>query len=202
MALGSIATYKSLRGISGTAEDTRLTALLAQAEGIVRLIGDRDPTNGFESASRTEVVDGDGARSLMMREGPITAVASVTYLCPDGSTSVVPTTAYRFGRKIIWANAVGSGPFFPNGHLFTAGYGPLGNWAMGKANYSVVYTGGYATIPAGLAEAVYMVMDWMRADNGRGPYQSESIGGEYSYSRLAADPKGPYERVRTIVEGY
>lgn len=204
MALGSVATYKSLRNISGTSEDTRLAALLTQAEAIVRLIGDRDPTNGFESSSRTEVVNGDGARSLMVRERPITSITSVTYIGPDGTTSTVDSTAYRAdpGAALIWATGTGNGPTWPYAALMTAGYGPIGNWANGKGNYSVVYTAGYASIPAGLAEAVYMVMDWMRADNGRGPYQSESLGGEYSYSRLAADPKGPYERVRQIVEAF
>lgn len=204
MALGSVNTYKSTRGIAGTAEDTRLAALLTQAESVVRMIGGRNQTNGYEQAERTEVVSGNGARSLVMQERPIISIASITYLAPDGSTTLVDSAWYwpRAGSGLIYVANPASGPTWPSLPVYAAGYGPVNAWAKGHDNYSVVYTAGYATIPPALAEAVYLVMDWMRADNGSGPFQSESIGGEYSYSRLAADPKGPYERIRQIAEAF
>lgn len=202
MALTTIAEYKVYANLSGTSEDTRLTALLGVATSIVRKIGGRSQSDGFESATRTEVCDGNGSRSVLVDETPVTSVTSVSWLSSDGSTSTLPAAAYTVNQDegIIYAVVAGSGPIFNSAPVSSVGYGPTGGFPYGKRNVQVVYVGGYATIPDGLKLAVWMVMDWLRTDAGRNPsMQSESIGGEYSYSRLAADPKGPFAQVSQIV---
>lgn len=202
MALTSVTEYKSYANISGTSEDTRLTALLAVAESIVRKIGGRSQTDGFESASRTEDCDGMSASSVLVDETPVSSVTSVAILGSDGSTSTLPTSSYTvdLNQGIIYMVGAGSGPIFNSLPVSSVGFGPTNSFPPGRRNVRVVYTGGYDPIPEGLKLAVWMVMDWLRANGGSNQaMQSESIGGEYSYSRMQKDPAGPFAQVAQIV---
>lgn len=200
MALTSISEYKTYAGISGTSEDTRLTALLAVAEDIVKKIGGRE----FESATYTETHDGDGAAAIILTERPVASITSVVYVSPDGDTSAIESDTYALNAKAGTLRRVGyqHGPSFTSMPVSAPGYGPVNCWPIGKQNIRVVYSGGYTTIPQGLRLAVWRVIDYLRSDAGRNPQMASESLGPYSYSRLQADPNGPFVEVAQLVGMY
>lgn len=189
MALGSVSSYKTYAGVSGSGDDTLLAALLAQAEATMRRLCDRSLTNGFESASRTEYYDGTDAENIQLKEWPVTTISSVQYVEDDGSLTDVASTFYRANLNTGTLYAVGSvtGRFaLDDGSSVFTNFKPFPRWERGKQNIKVVYTGGYGTVPKDLEYAVYRLMDSVYAGRGSDPSkQSESIG-DYSYTMQAA----------------
>lgn len=188
MALGSVANYKTYAGITGSGYDTVLTALLAEAEAILRRACGRNMTDGFESASRTEYYDGTGSESFSLVEWPVTSITSIAYLADDGTESTVTSAAYRLdgGRGFVYMLGAQRGRFV-GAVPYTAqpGFSVNPRWEPGYQNIKVVYTGGYSTIPKDIEYAVYRLIDVAFASRGSaGNIQSESIG---AYSRTMAD---------------
>jgi hypothetical protein len=125
MSIVTIAEVKALGRISTDSQDTLIQSLIDAAESFVEKFCDTSLT----SASRTETIDG-GGYYLMPSVKPITAVASVT----EDST-LIPSTDYSFEQFGIYHKEE-----LP--------------WREGKKKYTVVYTGGLATVPAGLKLAI------------------------------------------------
>lgn len=195
MALTTVADYKVHAKISGSGEDTRLAAILAAAESwLTRRTG-----RAFVQASYTTVLDGNGWETLLLPERPVTAITSVTEKFADGSTAVLDSDTYRFGANGLlrrtfvgrsrfarqsaasWRADVDEGGGFRNPYVWTEGY----------QNFSVVYTGGFATIPDDLKYTVYRLIDWFYKSAGEDPTMlSESIGA-YSYTRAPATESMP-----------
>lgn len=188
MALGSVSNYKTYAGITGSGYDTILTAMLAEAETIVRRRCGRNLSNGFESAARTEYYDGTASESFTVREWPITSITSIAYVGDDGTESTVTSSAYRadtVGGNVYMLGAA-RGRFY-GGYPASAqpGFGVQPRWEPGFQNIKIVYTGGYSTIPKDLEYAVYRLMDVAFASRGSpGNISSESLG---AYSRTMAD---------------
>ena len=216
MALITLAEYKAYANISTTAYDTQLGALLSLAQEQVRTICGRNTTDGLESASRTEVLDGNNQNEIQLREWPVTSVTSVALIDDDGTSNTLTATAdyvIQLNSGLLARSRYPvTGRFsgiYPNGWngfgVMSRGYQPeqpgtFPCWPAGKANISVVYTGGYATIPYGIKLACYRAIDMMRADAGQGAYRSESVGGEYSYTR--ADPGDGLLTLHSILGPY
>lgn len=108
-----------------------------------------DPTTPV--VNETTVLDGDGTRQLWLPSLYVTAVASVTITDPDGSTY---DAVMGEGNDVTWNQ---------NGRLLWEGWQYFGlvdpsqrflAWPYGAANVSVVWSGGYTTIPADLAAAL------------------------------------------------
>lgn len=187
--LVSLADYKTLASITGTSQDARLTIILGAASAAFRRITGRDETTGWESASRTETIDGNGEDSITLRESPVTAVTSVTLIADDGSETVLASTEYRVsassGVLTRLSSAIGRHVAEGGPDYVGTFWGAVPNWPAGAQNIEVVYTGGYATIPLDIQMAVARVTDTMSREAGTSPaMSSESIGG-YSYTRAS-----------------
>jgi len=188
VALTTLSEYKTYAGITTTATDTRLTTLVSAADAFVKRYCGRS----FESGPYTQVYNGTGDESLQLTEYPVTSITSVTQKFTDGTTSVLDSDTYRFesvtgllyrtftgrGRYVrqdstSWRNDTEPAQRFGNAYI----------WSKGYQNYTIVYVGGYATIPDDLKLLVWKIVDWWFAGSGEdSSKQSESIGA-YSYTK-------------------
>ncbi|NBX24228.1 MAG: phage gp6-like head-tail connector protein [Microbacteriaceae bacterium] len=194
MALTTTAEYKSYAGISGSTDDTFIGLILAAAQTQVAQICNRT----FESATVTEIYDGNGEQSIVLRRPPVTSVTSVEWATSSTTWTTLPSEAYRIDLNagvLSMANANASFLNFDDSMIdrpYRIGVRP--SFPRGNQNVRVVYVGGYATIPDDLKFVVWSMMDMMFADRrANKAMQSESIGA-YSYSRvLGSDMRAHWE---------
>lgn len=202
MALATLTDVKTHLGITGTDEDTRLTAWLAAA---IAAVNNACQGVDFESSTRTEYYQPDGYQ-LITKHRPISSVTSV-YEDPDAKWGDV---AGSYGASTLLTEGEdyalvrdGSGL---NGEIAKSGIIVRINrrWAQvntplayPNTNYQLltqavqpsvgavklVYVAGYTTVPADVTTAVCFEVDAIRQKAGKGGQQvtSESLG-EYSYS--------------------
>lgn len=196
MALASLADYKATAGITSTdaTSDTALTQILLQAQAkMERLCGRR--AAGFETATWTERVSGDDTSQLRVSQWPITSITSITRYSTDGSTTTVTSTDYRtapYADNRGWIHLMGeTAGRFPviddYGFLDPSSYGPIPAWSWGRDNYSIVYVGGYTTVPDDLKAVLYEAVGMMYANRAGVALKSESIAGagsSYTYTRM------------------
>lgn len=163
MALVTAAEYKTSRGISGTAYDTRIGEAIDVASARVREYCGRNLTNGFESAARTEVYDGTGTDMLQLREWPEITITSVKFLSSVASGAAVygetlDASGYYADERgrLYRTNGVG--------WAWTHDGTTRDEWPEGNRNIQVVYTGGFSTVPDNLKEAVMILVDaWFQS---------------------------------------
>lgn len=195
MALITSAEYKVYSGISDTSLDGFLAVAVPSAQELVERLCGR-PAGGFESASWTETWNGAETPCKYVRCWPVTAIASVSEIDADGTTTALSSTEYaidpqaravcmtgaRMGRALISTSGDFEGYFAPN----QTGVRP--QFLDGYKNYTITYTGGYSTIPYTLKWACYRVIDQMVSER-RQPsdLKSESIG-DYSYTKADMPP--------------
>jgi uncharacterized phiE125 gp8 family phage protein len=186
-SLISIAEYKVWAGISGTAQDALLTVLVDAVSMEVRRLCDRNLTNGFESTSRTERYDGTDEATIQLIEWPVSSITSVTLYTAGGDTEVLDSDTYRVnGDSGVLSRIDPKMGRFPVTAFGTvnATFSVQPWFDQGFDNVEVVYTGGYATIPADIKMACYRLTDLAYAARGRNMgIQSESLGG-YSYTNM------------------
>jgi len=186
-SLISIAEYKVWAGITGTAQDALLTVLVDAVSMEVRRLCDRNLTNGFESTSRTERYDGTDETTIQLVEWPVTSITSVTLYTAGGDTEVLDADTYRVnGDSGVLSRIDPKMGRFPVTAFGTvnATFSVQPWFEQGFDNVQVVYTGGYATIPADIKMACYRLTDLAYAARGRNMgIQSESLGG-YSYTNM------------------
>lgn len=188
-ALVSVANYKTYAGIAVSTYDSALTILVDAISAQVRRACSRDETTGFENGTKTEKYDGDGTEFIQLIEYPITSITSVANIADDGSSTTHAATDYRFQAKTGLLFRIGattgrfagsySGGFSPESDALHSSWGVSPCWTNGFQNYTVVYVGGYTTIPSDLQLACFRLIDL--AFKGRSnPYQSEHLG-NYGY---------------------
>lgn len=186
-SLISIAEYKVWAGISGTAQDALLTVLVDAVSMEVRRLCDRNLTDGFESKSRTERYDGTDEATIQLIEWPVSSITSVTLYTAGGDTEVLDSDTYRVnGDSGVLSRIDPKMGRFPVTAFGTvnATFSVQPWFDQGFDNVEVVYTGGYATIPADIKMACYRLTDLAYAARGRNMgIQSESLGG-YSYTNM------------------
>lgn len=190
MALTTIAEYKVHAGITGTGEDALLTVLLGVVSAQIRRACGRNLTNGFESTSRTETYDGNDTDRLQLKEWPITSITSVSQIDDAGTSTALAATEYRIdadpGHLFRIGAVSGRFPRDSFGEPVGPEFGTYPCWTAGCQNWSIVYTGGYSTIPDDLKNAVWRLMDIAYAKRRTDPgKQSESLGA-YSYTMKTA----------------
>ena len=153
----------------------------------VRRLCDRNLTNGFESTSRTERYDGNDEQTIQLIEWPVTSITSVTLYTAGGDTEVLDADTYRVnGDSGVLSRIDPKMGRFPVTAFGTvnATFSVQPWFDQGFDNVEVVYTGGYATIPADIKMACYRLTDLAYAARGRNMgIQSESLGG-YSYTNM------------------
>lgn len=201
--LVTTAEYKAINGITTSDLDTVIGLMIDSASTMIRRYCGRDLTTGFEGASRTQVYDGNGYKELQLTEWPVTSITSVTLVQDDGSTSALTATDYRVegatGRLRRLGAATGRFASSTWGEVTTPGWGWEPGWDDGFQNWSVVYTGGYSTIPDDLKWACYRLIDWMMASRRTNPtLQSESIDG-YAYTRMSMSDDADAKMIRQLL---
>ena len=191
-SLALLAAYKSWVGITANTWDTPLQTALDAASAEIRRWCGRDETTGFASATWTEYYSGNNEAVIQLREFPVSSVTSVTVRYAEGSTETLDTTSYRVNSRtgLLSRIDVSRGRFASmrsDSQVTSGTFMPSPRWPDGFDNITVVYVGGYATIPSDLQMACMRVADLMYPSRGRdGSLISETIG-EYSYTRDAAD---------------
>lgn len=190
MALTTLPSVKLYIGVDAddTTDDPQLEALRQAAERIVKQRCNRD----LESANYIEYYSGTGKRELILRQRPVTAVASVyddkagyyshgtgtfdsTALLTDGVDYVLdwdsPTASASKSGVLLRINGVWGEMYrgYQPGRL-TPEAGPV------LGNVKVTYTAGYTTIPDDLQYAVAYLVAAMR--------RMAPVGGDLVYERI------------------
>lgn len=186
MAIISTSDYNTYAGISG--QDTLVATLISGAQAAIeRACG----VDSFDSTSYTDqLYDGTGTPTLILRNAPITAVSSIEIrsgLADATPTTLESNTYIAETDRSGLIHRLGSGPLEVWERAPWATPEPI--WPTGRLNVLVTYTAGYTsqTMPADLKQAMYRLVDALRARRGRdGTLQSESLG-SYSWSAADAD---------------
>jgi len=188
----TLAETKTYLQVSGSTNDTLLTALLDAAEDAVNVycLGKSGRTL-LSTAYTRERVDG-GTTELVLAHGPITAVSKIEIgqtefttlydsALADALNSVVVTQ--MDGRVLRLNAAPGTTP-----GLFMD-QGPLVN----RKNVLVTYTAGYATTPASVEVAVWKIVallfsDAKRAGEGVSRFKTGEVEVDFEGSRSSSSP--------------
>lgn len=149
MALTTLANVKALKGITATDQDAEITRLITAAGEYVA----RYCRRTFEQdAALVEYTSAkSGQTTLLLDRPPINSIASIydDPLRAYGATTLIAAANY------VIENAA-AGLVRLDGVSF----------AEGVNNVKVTYSGGYATIPEGLEEAVIELV-WLARDKGQ-----------------------------------
>ena len=199
MAILTLAEYKVWAGITGTGDDTRLQKLIDYAHVAMRRYCGRSLTDGFESATRTEVHDVD-ASQLTLKEWPVTSVTSITPILSDNTAgTALDSTTYH----VDTATGVVSFNGYGNGRMFVdqdSGQGVVSDWSW-QPNFgrcTVVYV---SAAPADDIEmALCRMVDGLNAATGAPTGVASQSLGQWSVSYTSpdqaaaaqADLLGPY----------
>lgn len=190
MALSALADVKAILGVTGTAQDARITALIAGAEAqIARLTGLR-----FGVAEVVE--DHPGAvATLGLRERPAVEIVGVLDLA-TGQT--IAEDGYEFDatlgllRRLPWGHAWdGASP--PGPFADPLGFGP----GAIRPRWRVSYDAGYAAMPEDLLLAVAEMVAASMAQQGG---VTSVKDGDFAQSFSA--PAGVPASAMVIMQGY
>lgn len=164
----NLAAVKAWLGLPAEAgaNDGVLSGLITAASDFVGQYLDRP----LVSASYVDVRNGNGLDFMLLREGPITAVAEIAFAGGVAYTTVGdPITGapgFLFdGRKLSLVGAV-----FPRGERVV-----------------VSYTAGYATVPASVEQAVNELVGEAFRRRDRIGQTSKSLGGQETTAYSALD---------------
>lgn len=188
MAIITTAQFKTYRSISASTWDTLLGVLITAAQAKIERYCDRI----FDPGNQTETFDGNDSDTLLLKAIPVTSITSVTITGDSGTTSTLASTAYRVnaltGELFRLGATSGRFPTDAYGATYsTAEFGIAPCWPIGFQNVTVVYVGGYSTMPTDLQLAMYQYVDaiFSPIENGAGvdPTMSGETLGAYSYQR-------------------
>lgn len=166
--LTDLATVKTWIGLASDAgaSDTLLSALITAASDFVVQYLNRPVL----TASYTEVREGNGHAFMLLRNGPITAVASVGFANGLSVTAqgdpIAGTQGYLFdGRKLSLV-----GYEFPRGR-----------------HVVIAYTAGYTTVPPAIQQAVNELVGEAFKRRDRIGQLSKTLGGQETVSFSTLD---------------
>ena len=165
-----------------------------------------DPT--LESASRTELHDGDEGEFIVLRCHPVTSITTVKTVDTAGTKTTVDSTNYHTDLRSGRIRLVGSGLVLAGGKAdgFSGGDDwPAYNryrdgWPRGFQNLEVVYTAGYATVPADLEGVATDVVCDLFLNRRRNRSASGESLADHRVDFLAEDEKT--KRWVRILSGY
>lgn len=163
MALTTAAAVKAYKPITGTELDALINSLVPRASAAIETYLSRK----IESTAHVEIRDGNGGRSMMLKQYPVTAVSAVTV---DGQP--IPQSS-GFGA---------SGWRLANRSLVLDGY----SFAHGDANVQIEYTAGYATVPPDIEQACIETILLALERRSHIDVSSKSLAGE-TISYITAD---------------
>ena len=212
MAWPNLGTVKTVLGISGTSEDTRLDMLITQACAAVRKYCGKDfdqttyPWSPLDGVGDSGLYDGTGTPDIVLRQKPVSAVTSVWVDSsgrygenPDGAFPSTTLLTYGTDYVIRWDGCLpgSSTPCSYAGILTRVnGVWPARRqWvrgqicstrATGLGNVKVAYTAGYPDIPSDLAMAVCELVAFARRNINKGGSMTNESLGAYSYTMATA----------------
>lgn len=159
MAIISLSDAKAALGITGTARDAQITALLAGVSAMIETYAGR----AFSQAAVTEYHFG-GVASLPLRRYPVASIATVT---DELTGSVVDSSGYEVQastgllRRLPWGSVwEGGHPASPFDRRFPAPE------AANARRWKVAYTGGPVAAPADVQLAAFEVLGGMLKSQG------------------------------------
>ncbi len=178
MALATLSEVKAGLGVSGTDDDTQITALLEPMSALI----EREAGRAFTSAAVTERYLG-GDSTIALRRWPVTSITSIT----DKATSEalassgyeLETTTGLLRRLPLgsqWAKARAGQIFYLRENV------PILRW-------EIVYVGGSGTVPGDIKLALYYAIGAAITGSGMAGMQSEKDG-DYAYARAAVAVAG------------
>lgn len=183
-ALCSLADVKTYLGWMDGNRDAVISALIPAASGFIESYCDRV----FLQASYTETRNGNGGSRLFLRNGPVSAVASVTV---DGLTVPAATNAVTFGYV------------FDDLAVYIREGGYPGRFNRGVQNVTVAYTAGFAAIPPEVNQACVELIAFKLAKRDRIDKKNEVLAQQtvgFDMSDMPAGAKtllAQYRRVST-----
>lgn len=136
MAAVDLTTLAAVRQYMGGDAPTSADPLLQSLITAASVFAESYCGRSFHSADYNDTYEGTGTHRLMLRNRPVTAVASVTV---GGMSWALTTTDYAPGFQFDDLGLFGTG-----GYVFI----------RGVRNIKVAYTAGYVIIPADLSQAV------------------------------------------------
>lgn len=190
MAITTNTEYKTWARITSSTDDTLITTLISAASRLAeRICGRTLTTSGatsFESATWTEVLPGQGQELVQLSNTPITSITSVTLLAGDGTTlNTYASTEYKFSPAtgVLALTPVARGRLSRDdwnqydGIPIPSVTGVSPAFPEQFRNVSVVYVGGYSTVPDDLKKAIWRLVDADYNTRGADPtVKSESLG--------------------------
>ncbi len=138
--LCATADLKTMLGITSSAQDTLLGLVKDSAEQYAKIHTGRD----LLVTTYTDYYDGNGARSLRLRQRPI---VSVTSIYAD------PARLFESGSLIPASDLIADSRSLELGWIELFQY----VFTRGAKSIKVVYVAGYATIPSDLSMAVKLI---------------------------------------------
>lgn len=136
------ADYKAYAGISSTNQDVIIDSLIAKTSELVKNYCRRTFVDHWDSP-KTEYFDG-GTKELILSEGPVVAISSVSYSEDMGRTY---TDIAEYDYWVLDGDYIRS--------TSTDGY-----FTEKIKAYKVVYTGGYEDVPYDLEVAVMDIVTY------------------------------------------
>lgn len=181
--LTTLANAKAWLGLASTADDALLTRLITS---ISVAIASYCSQNLVQQAY-TDTYDGTGGSKMLLRQGPITAVASVTI---DGviipARPAISQVGYYFDANFLYVD----GYVFTRPGTWPSNPSIRGNSSgQGAQNVVVSYTAGYNPIPLDLEQATIELVAARFKARDRVGLKSKTMGGETMSYDLSALPQ-------------
>jgi hypothetical protein len=196
-SITTLARVKEYMGITVSTYDTVLTTLLNTATKWVKDYCNRPL--GWATQAVVEYATPNDADTIVLKCDPVTAISAI-YIVKNAATAYTFTTPeYEWtegGVVRLTGNAVAGwndwrwGTFPIGAYVFDKP-----SFGMGIACVKVEYTGGYATIPEDLQQAVVEIVKGLYQQRTEDTtIESEKLG-DYSYKRTAGGIRAVFDDV-------
>ena len=162
-----------------TADGTALSALIAAASAAVEQWCARE----FTSTAYTETHNGTGTCELMLRVFPVTTITKIETLDDDAVATEI-TSGNRVDKR--------------TGLLRLT----MEHFPVGHQNVVILYTAGFATIPADVQEAVVQIVAKLHADGLHDPLVVGEKLGDYEYQRMMWSSEGLGGTIKSLLAPY
>lgn len=205
MALFTVDELKTYLGLSGTGDDAYLAQLVSGVNSSVLKYLRRS----IEAAEdTTEYHSGNGRNRLYLKNRPITAITGVWVdhkgyfgQAPD-AFDVVDTLLVQGVDYVVESTSQDEANQSCLIKLSAAFEGGGSVWGSGIGNIKVTYDHGYASVPADLKLACFMICAAVRSARKAGlQYSSESLG-SYSYSLMAGSTNNDAVTATGMLKSY
>jgi len=174
--LTTLANLKAWLGLTSETGDAQLERLITSVSQMMLGVMER---TSILSATCVETRNGTGTKRLVLANGPVTAIATLTV---DGRTIPASTSVSDSGYVMTETSVLLRSGVFPEG----------------IGNIEITYTAGYAAVPADLEQACLDICALAWKERDRIGHVSKSLDGETVTFMIKDMP----DRARTILREY